>query len=64
MLKIQFGVERRDNEDLLKVAIIWRVPLLDPARWEAIVKTLWRTRVITLALRMTLVSVGHADGGR
>ena len=65
MLKVHFRVQRGDNvEGLLEVAIIWRVPLLDPARWEAIVRTLWRTRVITLALRLTLVSIGHVGGGR
>ena len=39
VLKFHFRVERGDDEDLQEVAIIWRVPLLDPARWEAIIRT-------------------------
>ena len=46
---------------VLEPAIIWRVPLLDPARWEAVIRALWWTIVVTLALRLTLMIVVHDD---
>lgn len=58
-------VEGDSDEYVLEPAIIWRVPLLDPARWEAIVRTLWWTRIITLTLGLTLgltlVIIVHGD---
>lgn len=66
-LKPGLGIERGESEYVLEVAVVWRVPLLDPARREAIIGTLWWNRgarrlrrglmgwVITLALRLALV---------
>lgn len=57
--------ERSYDEYILEIAIVWRIPLLDPARWEAIVSTLGWTRrarrlrrvrwIVALALRLALV---------
>ncbi len=58
---MQFRDGRGEDEYVLEVAIIWGVPLLDPARREAIVRTLWGTRVIALTLRLALVRVAHVD---
>lgn len=59
--RVQFVVERGKDEYILEPAIIWCVPLLDPARWEAIIRTLWGTRMITLTLRLSLVIIIHTD---
>lgn len=65
--RLQFEIEGGDDGYLLEVAIIGRVPLFDPARWKAIVSTVWWNRgarrlrrrlvewVIALALRLGLV---------
>ena len=47
---------------ILEPAIIRCVPLLDPARWESVVVTLWWTGTVSLALRLALVVVIHVDG--
>ena len=60
-LRVYPSVERGDDEHVLEPAIIWRVPLLDPARWEAIIRTLWWSVVVTLTLRLTLVIIIHDD---
>ncbi len=60
-VQVRFRDGRGEDEYILEVAIIWGVPLLDPARWEAIVSTLWWTRVIALSLRLALVRVAHVD---
>ena len=56
-------IKRGDDDNVLEVAIIWRVPLLDPARRKAIISSLWWARIITLALRRTLMRVAHIDEG-
>lgn len=65
--RLHLSIERGDCEYVLEVAVIWRVPLFDPARREAIVSILWWSRgamrlwrrlvgwVITLALGLALV---------
>ena len=37
-------IEQEDDEYVLEPTVVWRVPLLDPARWEATISTLWWTR--------------------
>ena len=58
-----FRIDTRDDDNVLEVAIIWRVPLLDPARRKATISSLWWARIITLALRWTLMRVAHVDEG-
>ena len=53
--------ERGDDANVLEVAIIWGVPLLDPTRGKAIIRSLWWTRIITLTLRRTLLRIIHVD---
>lgn len=60
--RIHLRIERGHYEYVLEVTVVWRVPLFDPARREAIVSILWWSRgamrlwgrlvgwVITLAL--------------
>ena len=59
--RVHTGVEEVNDEYVLEPTIIWRVPLLDPARWEAIIGALWWTIVVALTLRLTLVIVVHDD---
>ena len=64
LARVRLWVEEVNDENVLEPAIIWRVPFLNPARWEAVVRTLlvlWWTIVVTLALRLTLVVVVHDD---
>ena len=60
-LMIYHQVVRGNDEYVLEPTIIWRVPLLDPARWEAVIGALLGSIVVILTLRLTLMIVVHDD---